>query len=176
MKDETFGNKVVIQMYHNTPPTRPISEVAQGSPWMRVVWDSNAEEAAQIAGSDPGVARAYHHMVIQWLEGDFPSHDLPYGMEPGAAIFHLLGRDEQMKELADLWRGMIEMEAENGQVTGDDTYFDYFPDFMNGLRQLCEQIDYPAAYNSAQRFVTAKGAPYDPEHPAFEDELIPPQL
>lgn len=179
MKDETFGNKVVIQMYHNHPPTPEISEIGnpKGQPWMRVAWDSNSEEAAQLGsglevGDDtgPGVARAYHHMVMKWLEKDFPGHDLPYGMEPGAALFHLLGNDEQMISLANRWAAIAIEDSVS--VSGDDTYYDYYPDFLMGLRQLCEQIQYHMPYNEVRKHVTEAGAPYEDD----TEETIPPVL
>jgi hypothetical protein len=179
MEDETFGNRIVIQMYHNHPPTPAISE--QGNPktqpWMRVVWDGNCEEAAQLASgldssseNGPGVTRAYNQMVIQWLEKDFPGHELPFGKEHGAAVFHLLGTMDQMTSLANRWAAIAIEDAM--YVSGDDSYYDYYPDYLNGLHQLCEQIGWHRPYNEVRKHVKAEGAPYEDD----EEDLIPDAL
>jgi hypothetical protein len=177
MQDETFGNKVVIQMYHNHPPVAAISEVGDKQiVWMRVAWDNNCEEAAQIAGSDLGVAEAYEKMVTQWLKAEFDGYVLPLGPEAGASVFHLLGTDTDMQKLADNWRAGIEQWAESGYVSGDDTYFDYFPDYVHGLEQLCKQINYPEAFNQAHRFITQPGAPYAEGTIGADEDVLPSPL
>lgn len=189
MQDDTFGNKVVLQMYHNHPPNLHISEAGeQGVVWMRTAWDNNCEEAACLAvgGSidaysekdkafvEEGVARAYKGMVIKWLEHELPGFNLPFGMEPGAAVFHLLGNDEKMKKLADHWAEMA--IGDGGNVGGDDSYFDYYPDYLEGLHQLCQQIDYPDAYNRVHREMTKPGAPYGNGTLGDDEDVLPSQL
>lgn len=177
MKDNTHGNKVVIQMYHNHPPISTISEVGQKQiAWMRVVWDTGCEEAANIAGSDQGVAEAYQRMVMKFMDFEFDGYKLPFGPEAGAAVFHILGSDVQMTQLAVIWRAEIERWAESGYVSGDDTYFDYFPDFVEGLRQLCEQTGLPHVYNEARQFITKDGAPYANGTIGDNENVIPAEL
>ena len=83
--------------------------------------------------------------------------------------------DEIGYELARyaMWIGAA-LAKDCDKVGGDDSYYDYFPDGMNGFLQLCKGLGEPAKliYNKIYREVTAPGATYDPDTEHYE-EVIP---
>jgi hypothetical protein len=154
MKDETFGNVAYLQMHHNVPPARMIGESGTQEIWCRTMWDYNTSRAAEIVsnGNEEAVLKAYRQMVSQDLPKGF---GLPFGEDVMASVFHLLGRDEQFAGLVDTWAKEIQAEARQG-VGGDDSHFDYFPDYVEGLHQLCSQIgstEAKIAYNETLQVV-----------------------
>jgi hypothetical protein len=178
-----MSNGVVIQMYHNNPPVPEASETGdRGSVWMRVVWDHNCESAAEYAAGqknkeddESGVGRAYRIMVTDWLYREMNSYQLPMGKETGASVFHLTGQEPTLRNLARTWSNelLAEAESEHG-IGGDDSYFDYFPDYVEGLHQLCSQVDgAKEIYNHAHQQLTKAGAPYDPEYENAEPDSLP---
>jgi hypothetical protein len=189
--DNTRGGKlmdkpVVIQMYHNNPPTRPISESGEkGTVWCSELWDHEAEEAARWAAgwdgsigpkmldeAQPVVDAVYQRMVVDDLkrEGLDVLEMFPYGNDTGAAVFVLRGNRDTLVALAEQWSTELVAEM-NGGIGGDDSYFDYFPDYCDGLHQLCKQINYPDAWNTAKELLEAPGAPYDPDNDISEDNM-----
>jgi hypothetical protein len=137
MKDETFGNRVYIQMYHNNPPTRTISETGSKDIWCRTMWDYNCQQAAEIAapGDEARVQEAFRQLVLADLPEGFK---LPFGDDTGCNVFHLLGSDQEFASLVDTWAKEIQGDVAN--VGGDDSHYDYFPDYVAGLHQLCQQL------------------------------------
>lgn len=168
----------MIQMYHNNPPTRYVSETGNVDLWCTELWGYQIEEAVLIAGGDEAVEQTFASMIdasLKEVQAAHPGYELPLGVTLGAAVYLLRGDRAQFRALAGKWATeLIEtMKSEHG-ISGDDSYFDYFPDYCEGLYQLCQQIDYPEPWNESKQTLEAPGAPYAPGDPP--EDLLPGRL
>lgn len=173
--------KVSIQMYHNDPPIPRTYECSRYNVWMHVAWRSHeAYEILEIAlpGLNDDEVDELHRRVFQERvkdlcegESEFPrptyeDDEVGFDMD----WFVLMGTRQELMAAVLGWAADAQGFARRGNVSGDDTYYDYFPDYIDGLRQLCVSIDHPDPHDNLVRWLTTEG-PYkdangDPEfHP-----------
>jgi hypothetical protein len=163
---------ITIQMCHNLPPTSLVSEMGDNSVWCLQLWDhyhaSIAIAEACFDGNwekaEPAIERAYNRIVDGEMKSDDPL-TLSEGRDYNLDIFILHSSDEELRAFADKWADIAIKDLPN--VGGDDTHYDYYPDYISGLHQLCSQIQYPDPYNRFHDALWATGSPYldDPETP-----------
>lgn len=179
---------VVIQMYHDSPPKHK-------DVWMRAAWNydirSSAELSAAIAlglenpqsmttQEDARVVAAVEKTFELMVLKDIRRHHKPddyellEGNDLGYGVYVLTGKAEAFVALADHWSR--ECIKDNGNIGGDDSYFDYFPDFCEGLWQLCKQINYPDAWNKAKAELEKEGGSYDQKREYPDDPSLPDRL
>jgi hypothetical protein len=53
-------------------------------------------------------------------------------------VYRITGEDAQLVAFAESWAQEAIYECDG--VSGDDSYYDYYPDYLHGLAQLCDQI------------------------------------
>lgn len=184
---------ITIQMYHNNPPVREIGETNNDPVWCRQAWDEfRASEVLSHACFDAPVrygtedsdkldsliAKAFKGIIeADKHSADVNNHQpmhLTHGEDSGYDIYVLMGTEEQLKALADNWAEAIITDAPS--VGGDDSYFDYFPDYVDGLRQLCSQSGYHAPYNRAIEALVAETSAYHNDPEAADWGLFGPPL
>lgn len=161
-------DSVTIAMYHNSPPALPTSEQGgePNQPWCHLGWHS--ETALACLGGAFDEAPMWE--VYERHLANATPHALPHDSDPGMDVWWIMGKPEQLRALADHWADIAVADAET--VGGDDTYYDYYPDYLNGLWQLCVAINYPDPINRAKG--AAFNGPYagDPE----AVDLMPPMF
>ena len=146
VKGDTIN--VVITMYHNAPPVvEASSECSDGDiVWMRQDWDefkfsqliSHAFPKLTEKQIANALSRAWQTQCADWDRHDGgirPTQD--WASE--ANVFTLMGNTSQFHELAKRWASSIADEFAN--LGGDDSTYDYFPDYVDGFQQLCQAID-----------------------------------
>jgi hypothetical protein len=167
-----MSNHITIQMCHNNPPTSLVSEIGDYTVWCLQLWDHYRASVAIAEGcfdgdwdkAEPAVERAYNRIV----DGEMKSHEpltLSEGRDYNLDIFILRAPTTELKAFAQHWANTAIEYLPN--VGGDDTHYDYYPDFISGLHQLCSQLNYPEPYNHFHDALWATGSPYldDPEAP-----------
>jgi hypothetical protein len=158
IRKEGGGLTVTVQMYHNWPPQPHIGETGPGrNVWMMQAWNTHmvasAFEASGCGAVHPGdhavdpqdtvpYVKAYHAATASNT-----GHAPPMEDTPDMDVFWLMGSEKDLRELADWWSAVAIADA--ATVSGDDSYFDYYPDYLSGLHQLCVALDYPDAINKA---------------------------
>ena len=141
------STRVLITMCHNDPPLRFPSECgAADVAWMRQDWDAY-EYRELIQHAFPkltekqvgnALSRAWQAQCDYWDrydDGIRPTQD----WATQANVFFLMGNTFQLNDLAKRWASSIADEFAN--LGGDDSTYDYFPDYVDGFQQLCQAID-----------------------------------
>jgi hypothetical protein len=174
-----MSNHVSIQMCHNNPPTAITSEIGDHAVWCLQLWDNWNASVAIAEGcfkgnhnkAEKAVIRAYDR-ILNGYEKSTDLLTLSEGRQHDLDIFILRADDDAMKALANKWADDAIKELPD--VGGDDSHYDYFPDFVNGLHQLCSQIQFPDPYNRFHDalYSTPSGYTDDPETP----DLFPGRL
>ena len=181
------SNHITIQMCHNAPPTARMSEIGDHSVWTLHLWDyHNASQAISYAFLDEGsdftratdkatnalVDKAYKGIIESYRKSTDPLI-LSEGEDSGLDVFILRADTDNLRMLADRWADDAIKDLPN--VGGDDTYFDYYPDYLSGLHQLCSQLGYPEPYNRFHDALVADDKyPNDPEEEGIN--LFPPRI
>jgi hypothetical protein len=167
--------RVTIQMYHNHPPLWGDTEQGQDhnfSLWFHTAWDSFMVAEALCANDltdghgqpdDEAMRKAWDQAV-----GPMTGHAPPQEVETGLDVFWLMGSEVEMKRLANHWADSAIQDCQ--YVGGDDSYYDYYPDYLAGLWQLCRALDYPDPYLAAAS--NAWSTRYEGDEEA--KSLIPP--
>ena len=169
---------ITLQLYHNEPPGMYGGENWQHLPTsendvvrnirVRQVWDSFETEELIGAAMKPfsnrqianGMKRAYESALdLNWYER-------PVEDNIDISVFHLSGSKEDFVKYTQAWADALVNEAP--QVGGDDSYFDYFPDEVGGLLQLCKAIKAEELYRQAYAKILAAYTAHD----CYEDGLI----
>ena len=141
---------ITLQLYHNQPPGMYGGENAYHLPTSdnnmvknihaSQAWDSFETEGLIGAAMKPfsnrqianGMKRAYEVALnLNWYER-------PVEDDLDINVYHLSGSKENFVKYAQVWADALVKEAP--LVGGDDSYFDYFPDEVGGLLQLCKAI------------------------------------
>jgi hypothetical protein len=108
-----------------------------------------------------------YHNAPPCTAGGEVHHPYPHFMvldkddEAGEDRYQVRGTREDLQHMAILWM----YYAIDGIKTigADDGYYDYYPDYLRGLKQLCEAIDDPAPYKTARRQAFKERYDGDPE-------------
>ena len=133
-------------MYHNDPPLRFPSECGDADvAWMRQEWDEY-EYSELIRKAFPkltdkqitnALSRAWQAQCDSWDrhdDGIRPTQD----WAGEASVFLFMGNEFQLNDLAKRWAASI--TSEFASLGGDDSTYDYFPDYVDGFQQLCQAI------------------------------------
>jgi hypothetical protein len=174
-----MSNHVTIQMCHNNPPTAITSEIGDHAVWCLQLWDHwNASVAISHACFDgdfdkaeKAIEKAYNSILDGYEKSTDPL-TLSEGRQYYLDVFILRSDTDTMKALANKWADYAIQELPG--VGGDDSHYDYFPDFVSGLHQLCSQIQFPDPYNRFHDALNLIPSGYtdDPETP----DLFPGRL
>jgi hypothetical protein len=174
-KKEGDHYRVTIQMYHNHPPTWGDTEQGQDrnySLWFMTAWDSFMVAEALTA---VGLCDEHHQpdeeaMRKAWeaRTGRSSGHAPPREEDTGLDVYWLMGSEVELKRFANHWASQAINDCQ--YVGGDDTYYDYYPDYLAGLWQLCHALDFPQPYKDAAANAWSTRYEGDPE----AQDLIPP--
>ncbi|KKK62814.1 hypothetical protein LCGC14_3000580 [marine sediment metagenome] len=152
--------KVLISMMHNDPPLQVPSNCGKGDlVWMRQDWDEFAYSQLITAAfpdlTSPEVEkaldRAWNVQCEYWDRHDDairPSES--WARE--ADVFYLSGTSDEFLAFARRWADSIKWEFDN--LGGDDSTYDYFPDYVDGFRQLCQALDATGLYKDTVANIT----------------------
>jgi len=173
-KKEGDHYHVTIQMHHNQPPMYGGGEMGHDdrfSLWFYPAWDSFMVAEALTAvglkdehgGPDEDAMMTAFHARTDKSSGHAP----PREDDPAADVFWIMGSEVEMKRLANYWGGIAIADVDH--VGGDDSYYDYYPDYLDGLWQLCRALDFPDPYMAAASHAWSTRYEGDPE----ADSLIP---
>ena len=145
--------QVLICMMHNDPPLQAPSSCGESDlvqmlqDWDEFVYSELVTAAfPDLAPSEVEKAldRAWDVQCKSWDMHDGairPSES--WARE--ASVFYLMGTKGQFILLARRWADSIKWEFER-LGGGDDSTYDYFPDYIDGFHQLCQAIVAAALY------------------------------
>lgn len=155
------GGTVLISMHHNNPPCRFVSEMGEKDiVWCLWVWDGTfaCDVLAQQVPTNVELSEALDRIYYKYVTHT-PSKTattlLPYDHgEVFANVFRIMGTMDALTTLARIWA----KEIISSPISGDDTYYDYLPDYTCGLWQLCKAIDGKYIYDEVITYL--KNGPY----------------
>jgi hypothetical protein len=174
-KTEGDGSRITVQMYHNHPPCGHTSEQGHDpafSLWMHHGWNPFMVTEAFVASGlvtydSPALSQAIDK-AYKAATASTTGHQPPREDDNNMDVFWLMGSVVELKRFANHWSKLAIDDA--AYIGGDDSYYDYYPDFLAGLWQLCRALDYPDPYKDAA--ANAWATRYDGDDEA--QDLIPP--
>lgn len=178
---------ILIGMYHNAPPLPMGGDAHSGKledmpkVWCNLIWDTFmiTEALEEALGKKADKAIDKHFASI--LAGQHYPKDNADPVSWGDVcrdhdVYRLMGTVGEMTKLARRWALDIKHSAED--VGGDDSYFDYFPDYVGGFLSLCKALDNAGEghakhiYEDVYEYLRVTNGPYRSEDDAYEDGLI----